>query len=86
MTPFTLAATFVIVWWLVLFMALPIGIKNTPESLGRGQMAGAPEKPMLLKKVIWTTVVALVVTVAIGVASQYDLPDIAFGPAIPHGK
>ena len=86
MTPFTLAATFVIVWWLVLFMALPIGIKNTPESLGRGQMAGAPEKPMLLKKVIWTTVVALVVPVAIGVASQYDLPDIAFGPAIPHGK
>jgi predicted secreted protein len=86
MTPFTLAATFVIVWWLVLFVALPIGIKNSPDSLGRGQMAGAPEKPMLLRKIVWTTLAALVVTAAIGYASQFDLPDFAMGPAIPTGK
>ncbi|MBL8806591.1 MAG: DUF1467 family protein [Rhodospirillales bacterium] len=86
MNVFTLAATFVIAWWMVLFMALPIGIKGNAESLGRGQMAGAPEKPMMLRKVIWTTVIALAITAAVGYASQYDLLDFAMGPAIPAGK
>lgn len=86
MSPITLAATFVIAWWLVLFVVLPIGIKGTPDSLGRGQMAGAPEKPMMLKKVVWTTLLALAITVAVGYAAQYDLLDFALGPSVPTGK
>ena len=83
MTPFTLAASYVIVWWIVLFMVLPIGIKSTPDSLGRGQMAGAPEKPMMLKKIVWTSIIAAVLTAGIGFLSQYELPMFGFGPPRP---
>ncbi|MBL8834193.1 MAG: DUF1467 family protein [Rhodospirillales bacterium] len=83
MTPFTLAATYIIVWWIVLFMALPIGIKPSADQLGRGQMAGAPEKPMLMKKIVWTSIVAAVLTAGIGYASQFDLPVFGFGPPVP---
>ncbi len=86
MTPFTLVATYIIVWWIVLFMALPIGIKPNADQLGRGQMAGAPEKPMLLKKIVWTSIVAAVLTAAIGFASQYDLPALGFGPPVPRSQ
>lgn len=86
MTPFTLAATYIIVWWIVLFMALPIGIKPSADQLGRGQMAGAPEKPMLLKKIVWTSIVAAVLTAAIGFASQYELPVFGFGPPVPSSQ
>ena len=86
MNPFTIAATYIIVWWIVLFMVLPVGMKSNPDSFGRGQMAGAPEKPMMLKKVIWTSIIAAVVTAGIGFASQYEIPMFGFGPPIPSSQ
>ncbi|KZD09851.1 DUF1467 family protein [Oceanibaculum pacificum] len=52
---------FVIVWWLVFFMMLPVGVK-IPEQPGEGHATSAPEKPMLLKKALITTGIAIVVT------------------------
>ncbi|MBI3505694.1 MAG: DUF1467 family protein [Proteobacteria bacterium] len=85
MTPFTLLATYVIVWWIVLFMALPVGIRPNAGPDVRGQMKGAPEKPMMLKKIVWTSIIAAVLTAGIGFASEYDLPMFGFGPPIPTG-
>ena len=42
---------FVIVWWLVLFIALPFGIKKEDE-VKDGNDPGAPKDPMLKKKII----------------------------------
>jgi predicted secreted protein len=61
MTPVTGIAMYIVIWWVVLFAVLPFGIKPTSEPGGRGQMAGAPETPMMLKKVIWTSLAAAVV-------------------------
>jgi predicted secreted protein len=54
---------YVILWWLVFFMALPIGVKP-PHEVGEvadpGHEAGAPTRPHIWKKVIATTVIAAV--------------------------
>ncbi|MBU0723564.1 MAG: DUF1467 family protein [Alphaproteobacteria bacterium] len=54
---------FVIVWWLVFFMMLPVGVK-IPDQPGEGHATSAPEKPMLLKKALITTAIAAVLTAA----------------------
>ena len=58
------AVVFVIVWWLVLFMALPFGAAP-PEEVEPGMADGAPAKPRLGVKMLVTTVIALGITLAI---------------------
>lgn len=48
------------VWWVVLFMVLPFGVRT--ENPEKGHDAGAPQKPYLLRKFIITTVISLFVT------------------------
>lgn len=49
---------FAIVWWLVIFTTLPIGVRSQQEDgeVVEGSEPGAPITPMLKKKVWWTTV------------------------------
>ena len=56
--------TYAVVWWLVFFMALPIGAEpeERPE---RGHTESAPARPRLLLKAAVTTVVAALLTWAI---------------------
>ncbi len=49
--------TFVITWWLVLFMVLPWGVRQ-PDTPDPAHADGAPERPMLLIKFGATTVIA----------------------------
>jgi predicted secreted protein len=61
-------AVFFIVWWVCLFMVLPFGVRNAHEAgetVEAGNEPGAPVRPMLLKKVVVTTVLATVVFAAI---------------------
>jgi len=73
MTPFTAIAMYVVIWWIVLFAVLPFGVKPTQEPGGKGHMIGAPEKPMMGKKVIWTSIVAAVVWLIIFAVVHSDL-------------
>ncbi|MDE0406958.1 MAG: DUF1467 family protein [Alphaproteobacteria bacterium] len=52
---------FVIVWWLVFFMTLPVGVRRAGE-VERGNDPGAPERPRLGLKAAVTTVIAGVLT------------------------
>ena len=57
-------AVYFIVWWVCLFMVLPFGVKNAHEAgetVEHGNEAGAPVQPLLLKKVIATTILSTVV-------------------------
>jgi predicted secreted protein len=51
---------YVIIWWVVLFMVLPVGARP-PEDPQPGNAPGAPEKPMLGRKALATTVIAAAV-------------------------
>ncbi len=55
------ALTFVIVWWLILFMVLPFGA-SPPEDVQPGNASSAPAKPRMLAKIVITTLLALAVT------------------------
>ncbi len=50
---------YVMIWWLVFFTALPFGAKP-PVKPEPGHDAGAPDKPMLWRKALITTVIATV--------------------------
>ncbi len=53
---------FSLVWWLVFFCILPIGIKTAEESgetVVEGQEMGAPVKAGLKRKALYTTAIAL---------------------------
>ncbi|MDX1401245.1 MAG: DUF1467 family protein [Kiloniellales bacterium] len=49
--------TYIIIWWLVLFMVLPWGA-HAPEKPEIGHAASAPEKPRLWLKAGVTTLIA----------------------------
>ena len=62
---------YVVVWWVVIFAVLPIGVKSVHESdedQPEGAEAGAPERPALLKKVVITSLVSVVISVVIAEA------------------
>lgn len=53
---------FIIIWWLVFFVSLPIGVKidDTPE---KGHAESAPSNPKLLTKALITTIVSIILTI-----------------------
>ncbi|MBB6310119.1 DUF1467 family protein [Xanthobacter tagetidis] len=82
MSPLTFLAIYFIVWWVTLFAVLPWGVRSQAESadITPGTDPGAPVRPLLLKKLIATTVVAAIITggliylVTSGVVSMDDFP------------
>jgi predicted secreted protein len=73
---------YVLLWWLVFFMALPVGVRM-PDVRGDGHASSAPANPMILKKVIAATVIALILWfVAWGLieADLYSFRDSVKGP------
>ncbi len=61
------AAIYFIIWWLVLFAVLPIGVRSQSEDgdVVLGTDHGAPVQPMLVRKAVITTVIAAVIFAAV---------------------
>jgi len=56
----TAIAIYFLIWWTVLFVTLPIGVKTQRDesSVVEGTEPGAPVAPMLRKKAILTTLIS----------------------------
>lgn len=55
-------AVFFIIWWMVIFMVLPWGVRRVDrEKLGKGEDPGAPEKPRMVMKLLITTAISGVI-------------------------
>ena len=63
MNIFSAIVVYVLIWWMVFFCALPLGIKNI-EKAKDGSMPGAPVDPGLKRKLIVTTAIATVIWAA----------------------
>lgn len=61
---FTAALVYVIVWWLLFFMVLPIGVRHDRKD-EHAEASGAPRNPRMLIKAGITTLVAVAVTYGI---------------------
>ncbi len=63
---FIALVVFALVWWTVLFCVLPVGVR--PDTQGdpeAGGWRGAPQRPMLGRKLLWTTLISLLIWGAI---------------------
>ncbi|MFI4987292.1 MAG: DUF1467 family protein [Alphaproteobacteria bacterium] len=70
MTWFEGLVSFVIIWWLVLFMVLPWGVR-IPDAVEEGHATSAPVRPRLWLKALVTTGIAILLwAVAFWLASS----------------
>jgi len=60
---------FLVIWWLTLFVVLPWGVRRS-ESPDAGHDHGAPSNPMLLRKALITTAIALMIWGAAFIATH----------------
>ncbi|MEJ1993954.1 MAG: DUF1467 family protein [Limibacillus sp.] len=60
MNPYTAVMLFAIIWWVVLLAVLPWGARP-PENPEPGHAPSAPERPMMGRKVLATTVITAVI-------------------------
>ena len=68
-------AIYFIIWWLCLFLVLPWGVRNAHEASERvaeGHEPGAPVNPMLGRKVLATTILAMVVFGFVYIVRDWD--------------
>ncbi len=56
---------YAVFWFMSLFMILPLFIRNQEEAgeVVPGTSAGAPDEPLMKKKLIWTTIAATIIWV-----------------------
>ena len=77
---------YVVIWWIVLFAMLPIGVRTAEEAGEKsspGNAESAPHTPNLLPKMVATTVVSSIVFAALYaviVHRVFTLDDIPFFP------
>jgi predicted secreted protein len=79
-------ALYFIIWWVVLFAMLPIGVRTAEEAgekASPGTAESAPHVPNLLPKMVATTVVSSIIFAALYVIIVHHvitLDDIPFFP------
>ena len=72
MNPVSAVVVFIVIWWLVLFMVLPFGVRRneTPQA---GHDPGAPAQPMLWRKAAVTTAISVVLFAIVYAVAEYEL-------------
>jgi predicted secreted protein len=75
MTPVGGVVAYLLIWWVVLFAMLPIGVRGQWEEGGAkgGTDPGAPVAPRLWRKALWTTLIAAAVWLMLQLAIVYGL-------------
>jgi predicted secreted protein len=61
MTWFTGVVLYILIWWIALFAVLPFGTRPVAEPDEATGWRGAPEQPRMWRKVVITTIVAMVI-------------------------
>jgi predicted secreted protein len=65
----TAIAIYFLIWWLVLFTILPFGVRSQHEGgeVSQGTDPGAPVVAQLWLRLLWTTIVSVVVFAVLAV-------------------
>lgn len=76
---------YIVIWWIVLFVVLPIGLRTQAEEgeVSPGTAESAPHLPRLLPKILATTVVASLVFAGIYLIMAHHLITLDQIPFLP---
>lgn len=58
---YSIAANYLLFWVVTLFLVLPYGVRTSAEAGEKdvpGQAESAPARPMIAKKLLWTTIIS----------------------------
>jgi predicted secreted protein len=72
MSPLYAFFIYLLIWWVVIFTVLPIGVTRNDDD-GRGFDSGAPRVPHLKKKLVLTTVISAVILAVVYVLVEMDI-------------
>lgn len=73
MSVFNGVVVYALIWWTALFAVLPIGTRPDPEgNRDSGGWRGAPERPLLLRKVLATTAISAVLWLGVYALVESD--------------
>ena len=67
-----LAIIYIIIWWIIFFAILPIDVNRIKIEKIKGEDSGSPEKPKILKKFIYCTVITTVLFVFIYLLMKFE--------------
>ena len=68
-----LAIIYIIIWWMVFFIILPIDVNRHKSIKIDGEDAGSPENPKMLKKFIYCTGITTVIFMIIYLLIKYEI-------------
>jgi predicted secreted protein len=63
---------YIIIWWMVFFAILPSDINRQKTLKIKGEDAGSPENPKILKKFIYCTVITSIIFIIIYFLVKYN--------------
>ena len=63
---------FVLIWWIIFFSLLPIDVDRKHKEMIEGVDKGSPENPKIIKKIIYTTIITLIIFIGIFILVKYD--------------
>ena len=66
------AIIYIIIWWMVFFIILPIDVNRHKSIKIDGEDAGSPENPKMLKKFIYCTGITTVIFMIIYLLIKYE--------------
>ena len=67
---------YVIIWWIIFFSVLPVGIQSNKEKFRdkiEGVDPGAPNNPKIVNKFLITTIIASIIFIVIYYLVKFDL-------------
>jgi len=71
-----LAIIYIIIWWIVFFVTLPIDVNREKPIKIDGEDTGSPENPKMLKKFIYCTGITTIVFIIIYLLIKYEYLDL----------
>ena len=67
-----LAIIYIIIWWIMFFSILPIDVNREKPNKIKGEDAGSPENPKMLKKFIYCTGITTIIFIIIYLLMKYE--------------
>lgn len=75
MNPVSGIVVFIMIWWVTIFCVLPIGQATQYEDDGDNKAPGAPKKVNIRQKMIWTTLISIILWVVVYFIITSDIID-----------